>query len=100
MDTVPPAPYVDFKKDEVLLYIPQRVRFDGKAQDLTLKALKEISGGLVWFFGDSVEQQFGDNIAPGWVLIDKNVIPESRNKNYETQKEMVEKKGCSMPSVL
>jgi hypothetical protein len=98
---VPPTPRVDLsKKDKVLLYIPQRIRVQGNEQDFTLKALKEISGGPFAYFEESVEKQFGDNTAPGWVLIDKNVIPESRNKNYETQKGMVEEKGCSMPSVL
>lgn len=102
LDVVPPAPQVDLsKKDKVLLYIPQRARVDGKEQNLTLKALKEISGVPVRYFNKSVEEQFGDNMAtPGWVLIDKNVILESLNKDYETQKRMVEERGCSMPSVL
>ena len=101
LDAVPPAPRVDLsKKDKVLLYIPQRIRVHGKEQDFNLKALKEISGGPFRYFSESVEAQFGDNMAPGWVLIDKNVIPESRNKDYETQKRMVEERGCSMPSVL
>ena len=101
LDVVPAAPRVDMsKKDKVLLYIPKRIRVNGKEQDFTLKALKEISGGPFRYFSESVEEQFGDNMAPGWVLIDKNVIPESRNKDYETQKKMVEERGCSMPSVL
>jgi hypothetical protein len=101
LDVVPPAPQVDLsKKDKVLLYIPQRIRVHGKEQDFTLKALKEISGGPFRYFGKKVEAQFGDKMAPGWVLIDTNVIPESKNKDYETQKKMVEARGCSMPSVL
>ncbi|MCC5832658.1 MAG: hypothetical protein JJU12_06410 [Chlamydiales bacterium] len=88
------------KKDKVLLYIPQKIRVNGKTQDFTLKALKEISGGPFLYFSNDVEEQFGEAAAPGWVLIDKDVIPESRNKDYESQKKMVEKNGCSMPSVL
>ena len=101
LDVVPPVPRVDLsKKDKVLLYIPQRVRVDGKEQNLTLKTLKEISGGSFRYFSESVEQQFGDSTAAGWVLIDKTVLPESRAQNYETQKKMVEEKGCHLPSVL
>jgi hypothetical protein len=101
VDVVPAAPQVDLsKKDKVLLYIPQTIRVHGKEQDFNLKTLKEISGGPFRYFSESVEGQFGDNMAPGWVLIDKNVIPESRNKDYETQERMVEERGCSMPSVL
>ena len=103
LDVVPPTPQVDLsKKDKVLLYIPQRIRVHGKEQDFNLKALKalkEISGDPFRYFSENVEAQFGDNMALGWVLIDKNVIPESRNKDYETQKKMVEERGCSMPSV-
>lgn len=99
LDVVPPAPLVDLsKKDKVLLYIPQRIRVDGKEQDLTLNTFKEISNFSLQIFNESTE--FGDKSAPGWVLIDKTVIPQSVNKDYETQKKMVEERGCSMPSVL
>lgn len=101
LDAVPPTPRVDLSiKDKVLLYIPQRIRVHDKEQDFKLKALKEISGGSFRYFSESVEAQFGDSMAPGWVRIDKYVIPESRNKDYETQKKMVVERGCSMPSVL
>jgi hypothetical protein len=101
LDAVPLVPQVDLsKKDQILLYIPQRIRVNGKGQDFTLKALKEISGSSYRYFSDSVATQFGGNAAPGWVLIDRIVIPESRNQNYEIQKKMLEDRGCSMPSVL
>ena len=100
-DVVPEVPLVDMsKKDKVLLYIPKRIRVRGKEQDFTLKALKEISGGP-FGFSQFVEAQFGDNAAaPGWVLIDRTVLPESRGQTFETQKRMVEDRGCTMPSVL
>lgn len=101
LDAVPPAPQVDLsKKDKVLLYIPRKIRFQGRDMDFNLKALKRIGAGPFSFISELVEKQFGDQASPGWVLIDKTVLPESRNKNYETQKKMVEERGCSMPSVL
>ncbi len=101
LDPVPPMPHVDpSKKDAVLLYIPRRVRVGGEEKDFTLKVLKETSGGPFDCFDEKVEEQFGDTMAPGWVLIDKEVLPGSRNQTYEIQKRMVEARGCSMPSVL
>jgi hypothetical protein len=101
LDVAPLAPRVDLsKRDKVLLYIPEKIRVNGKEQGFTLKALKEICGVSFRIFNESVERQFGDNMASGWVLMDKNVIPQSRGQDYETQKGMVEKRGCSMPSVL
>jgi hypothetical protein len=101
LDAVPSVPRVDLsKKDKVLLYIPQKIRVHGEEQNFTLNVLKKISDGPFNYFCKCIEEQFGDNAAPGWVLIDKNVIPQSRNENYETQKRMVEARDCSMPSVL
>jgi len=101
LDTVPEAPEVNLsKKDKILLYIPQRIRVDGKEKDFNLKALTEIKGDSFSFFSSSVEKQFEKTTAAGWVLIDKTVLPESRAKDYDTQKKMVEEKGCHMPSVL
>jgi hypothetical protein len=101
LDVVPEAPQVNLsKRDKILLYIPQRISVNGKEKDFTLAALKEISGGSFCYFSNSVEQQFGDSTAAGWVLIDKTVFPESRAQNYATQKKMVEDEGCRLPSVL
>lgn len=101
MDVVPSTPQNDLsKKDRVLLYIPQRIRVHGKEQDFTLNALIEISGDLFRNIREHVQEQFGDHAAPGWVLVDRTVIPKSRNENYETQQKRVEERGCSMPRLL
>jgi hypothetical protein len=101
LDVAPLAPRIDLSKgDTVLIYIPQRIRVNGKEQDFTLKALKEICGDSFRVFDKEIERQFGHNMASGWVLMGKNVIPESRGQDYETQKRMLEGRGCGMPSVL
>lgn len=51
----------------------------------------------------SIKDQIGDKIIenPGWVLITKNVLPESKEKSYNYQKEMVEKyTGYDVPKAL
>ncbi len=94
-------PHVDpSKKDAVLLYIPRRVRVGGEEKDFTLQVLKETSGGPFDCFKEKVAEQFGDTMAPGWVLIDKKMLSGSQGENYEIQERMVEVRGCSMPSVL
>ncbi len=103
LNVVPPLPEVTMsKKDQVLLYIPEKVLVgeEEEAKDFTLNVLREISDGPFRYFSEEVAEQFGETRAPGWVLIDKEVLPESRNQTYETQKGMVEARGCSMPSVL
>lgn len=111
LDEVPDAPEIRwddedphfneaFRENYVLLYIPERIRVNGEEKDLTLKTFKEISGAF-GFFSPSVEDQFGDSTAPGWVLVSKKVIPGSRGKDYETQEKMVEaKEGFHMPHAL
>lgn len=103
LDAAAPVPTtVDLsKKDKILLYIPQRVRFSNKEQDFNLNTLKEIAGDSFRFFSSITKKQFGDRPGPGrWVLIDKTVIPESRGKTYEAQQKMVEERGCSLSSAL
>jgi hypothetical protein len=101
LDKVPELPNVDLsQKDKILLYIPQRVRVNGKEKDFNLKTLIEIQHDRFKYFSPIVENQFQHTTAAGWALIDKAVIPESRSQDYETQKTMVESKGGRLPSVL
>ncbi len=101
LDRVPPAPLVALNKKQVLLYIPNMVLVNGKVENFTLNVLNgAYAYGSFGFFEATVREQFGDATAPGWVLIDKKLLSGSRGKDYETQKRMVEEKGCSMPRVL
>jgi hypothetical protein len=112
LDKVPDAPKIRwddndahfnkaFRENYALLYIPERIRVNGEDKDLTLKTFKEIREGSFKYFDNSVEDQFGDSTASGWVLISKKVVPDSRRKDYSTQEKMVEaKKGFRMPHVL
>ena len=112
LDRVPPAPSIDwdandpyfneaYRDNYVFLYIPQRIRVSGKEKDLTLQTLREISGGPFRFFTNSVAEEFGDSTSHGWVLVSKKVIPDSRSKSYQIQKDMVEgQEGFRMPHAL
>ncbi len=102
LDTVSQRPQIDLKEgDKVLLYIPNSIRVNGTEQLLTLKVLKEISGGPFKRLNEYVERKLGDNIAPGgWVLIDRKVLPDSQGQAYEVQNKRVQDKGCSIPSML
>lgn len=68
---------------------------------MTLPLFREISGGPFGFFNVDVVNQFGNCTAHGWVLVSKKVIPSSRSKSYEVQKQMVEEqKGFRMLHTL
>jgi hypothetical protein len=97
---IPNAPEKDVAEGRVRIYIPQKVSVNGEEKDFTLNNLIEMGGGPFEYCSDSVKDQFGNATASGWIEIDRGVIQESRSKNYDTQKDMVEKKGCRMPSVL
>jgi hypothetical protein len=81
-----------FRDNYVLVYIPSRIRFEDQEQDLTLNTFREIGGSLIEYFSPSVEEKLGENTAGGWVLLSTTVIPESRDKNYNDQRKMVEAK--------
>jgi hypothetical protein len=66
-----------------------------QSSGFTLKTLIEIGGGPFEFYSPSIK-----STASGWIEIDKNVMPESRGKNYDDQKKMVEEKRCRLPSAL
>jgi hypothetical protein len=112
LDKVPDAPEIRwdnndphfneaFRENYALLYIPKKVRVNGKNKDLTLKTFKEISGGPFEYFDKTVEDKFGNSSAPGWVLISKKVVPKSKSQDYATQKMMVEaKRGFHMLHAL
>ncbi len=90
-----------FRKNYVLLYIPGKIRANDKEQDLTIKTFKEISTGPFMYFNKSVEDQFGNNTASGWVLISKKTIPDSRCIIYNAQEKMIEaQEDYHMPCVL
>jgi hypothetical protein len=101
LDKVSEPPKVDLSKsDKILLYIPERIRVNGEEKDFNLKVLTEIKRKSFRYLCPSVEKQFEKTTAAGWVLIDKTVLRQSLLQDYETQKKMVEDKGCCMPSVL
>ncbi len=101
VDIIPQPPKVDpSKKDAVLLYIPEKILVGGEEKDFTLKVLKEMKGDSFRFVNSKITEPFGDTRAPGWVLIDKKVIRESRDLDYESQERMVRIKGYSMPNIL
>lgn len=104
LDEVPPAPEMNwddndpyfneaYRDNYVLLYIPQRIRVGREEKDLNLQTLREISGGPFEYFSDIVAGQFGQTSSSGWVLISKKVIPNSRRKGYEAQKQMIEEQA-------
>jgi hypothetical protein len=97
---IPEAPKEAVAEGKIRIYIPSRVKVNGAEKDFTLNTLIEIGGGPFAFCKQSVKNQFGNNTASGWIEIDKNVMPDSRSKNYDTQKRMVEDKGCRMPNAL
>lgn len=109
-EVIPVQPPVDLSKgDKILLYIPKEIEVNGERKLFTLMVLQEICGvpgfriltkRIIKKFGSKTADEFGDKTAHGWVLIDKKVLPESFNRDYESQKKMVEEKGCRMPSVL
>jgi hypothetical protein len=86
-------PYFDasFEDNYLLVYIPKRIRFNGKEQDLTLKTFKAIGSPFDFFseFVEDFKDPRGNDTAGGWVLLSKRVIPNSRNKNYAEQQQMV-----------
>jgi hypothetical protein len=84
----------------VRIYIPQRVSVNGKEKDFNLNTLIEMGGKPFEYCRQPIKEQFGNKTASGWIEIDRNLIPDSQSKSYTTQKEIVEKKGCRMPSVL
>jgi len=99
LDDVPPVPLVDMnRKDKVLLYIPQRIRFDGKEMDFDMQALIEIKGDACKDINPY--NHLREKTPTGWILIDTIVSPESRWQIYEDQKEWVEKQGYHLPSIL
>lgn len=112
LDEVPPVremnwdendPYFNeaYRDNYVLLYIPQRIRVGREEKDLTLQTLREISGGPFEYFDDSIAEQFGESTSPGWVLVSKKVIPDCRNKSYESLKQQVEEQEeFRMPQIL
>lgn len=100
LDDVPAVPKVEWnQKNRVLLYIPHRVRVHGEEQDFCASVLRKIRPDLLRLDA-IVEREFGDKVAPGWVYIDKDVLVESRGKNYEIQKSLVEGQGARLPSFL
>ncbi len=101
LDKVPETPKVDLTSgDKILLYMPQEILAKGIKQKLTHKILKEMIGNTFLFFSKVVEEELESHVSPGWILIDKAVIPDSRGRDYEAQKKMVEGRGCSMPKAI
>lgn len=99
LDVVPPAPSGDLR-GVVCLYIPLRISIGGRECELTLTVLKEVCSGSFSSFDSNVEQQLGETTASGWVRLDEALIEDSRGKYPETQKRMVEARGCSMQRVV
>lgn len=90
LDEVPGAPNMNLE-GRILIYRPLKIRFRGQEKVLTGKVLKAICGsGAFALFRPEVEGQCGDNAASGWFSMEMTVIPESRGKDYVTQKRMVE----------
>ena len=88
LDVVPPPPQVDLSaKNKILLYIPRKIRFEGKEQDLTLKILEKIGGDDSIIHIDSLVEN--ETLFPEWVLIDRDITPDSLEKDHKTQEEMV-----------
>jgi len=83
-----------------LIYIPKRVRINGEEKDFNLRTLQEIFADS-FKLNEHIDREFGEHVAPGWVLVSKRVIPDSIDKDYYVQQAMIEKeKGFRMPSVL
>jgi hypothetical protein len=97
---IPDAPKKDVAEGRVRIYIPQRVSVNGEEKDFTLNNLIEMGGGPFEYCSNYIKDQFGNATASGWIEIDRDVVQDSRSKNYDVQKDMVEKQGCRMPSVL
>lgn len=108
LDVVPATPVIDwqakdpyfnqaYSENYVLLYWPEKVRVNGKEQDFDPQAVKAMGGDiyncLIGSFSQSIEAQCEKRIAPGWRLVSKKLIPDSRQKTSKIQKEMVEEKA-------
>jgi hypothetical protein len=53
------------------------------------------------YFNKSLEDQFGNNMAPGWVLVSKKTLPDNRCQIYSHQLEMAKaQENFHMPCVL
>jgi hypothetical protein len=96
---IPEAPKESLAEGKIRVYIPKRVKVNGQEKDFTLNTLIEIGGGP-FEYCSQVMDQCGNSTASGWIEIDKDVMPDSRSKNYDTQKKMAKEKGCRMPKAL
>ncbi len=100
VDEIPEAPKDKVADGRIRIYIPHRIKVNGEEKGFTLKTLKEISGESFGFLSDSVRDEYGDDTAPGWIDIDRQMDPESLGKNYATLERRVKEKGCHMPAAI
>ena len=92
----------------MLVLIPKTV--NGKPFTLNLlqeliKNPKEKTSTDFSYYSQAVQQELGNTqvTKPYWVLMTKDVIPNSHSKTYEEQKQLVEQKkaeGYELPSAL
>jgi hypothetical protein len=100
LDVVPPPPNVD-TNNKILLYIPQKVKFNGKEDELTLNVFSDITKDMPLFIGSDIKKNFGNTLGTGkWILIDTNVTPASLKQDYNVLRVMLQQDGCRMPSIL
>ena len=106
-DKDPFFPGKSLRETSMLVFIPEEIIVNGKQQPLTLNILKEIikyqnkSSQQYNIYSELVQRVFGNTpikSKSGWVLITKDLIPDSRKKSYDDHKDMVEKKGYRMPN--
>ena len=110
--TVPKAPKIKrdendpffkrpYRENYILMFIPEQITHDGKVKYLTLNTLNEIISQKYGCYSDEVQDKIGDtHLESGWVLMSKDVIPESRDKAYSEQKNMLEETDFRLPHAL
>lgn len=78
----------------ILVFIPEEIVFNRRLRAITLNVLEEISGQKFGTYSNSVREEYGNTpIESGWVLMTKDIIPESREKSFDVQKTLVEMQG-------
>lgn len=64
-----------YRSNYVQIYIPKRVRCNGKEMKFNLNALNELFDWQGVTFSETVLSEIGKRAHPGWILISKKVIP-------------------------
>ncbi len=100
-ETIPPIPFKEkelLRAKELNQILILQVERDESNQPLTMKSMNEKVGGkaadgnkLLWKIDWYKDEPFftNESVSSGWKLVSKEIIPETKNKNYLEQTEIL-----------